>query len=83
MSARERFKRWVDWVGLTEAELAARLKCDVSYPRKLRHDRRPGLVVAHAIELATGEPREDGERWSEEPIRAEEWLADEKPEAAA
>lgn len=73
MAARDRFDRWVRWAG-GDAEAAKLLACDVSYPNKLRHSRRPGLDVAHKIERATSEVRSDGERWSEAPIRTEEWL---------
>jgi hypothetical protein len=64
------------WTGLSEREIARRLGCDQSYPGKLiaQHDRRPGLEVAHAIERLTAEPRDDGKRWREPPIRTEEWL---------
>ena len=82
-AARGRFERWTEWLGLNDAEIARRLKCDPSYPGKLRHDRRPGLEVARAIELATAEPRDDGERWSEPPIRMEEWLDEPEKGAAA
>jgi hypothetical protein len=76
-SARERFGRWVTWSGLTDAEVARRLGCDVSYPGKLRrvgYDKRPGLDVAHAIERISAAPRDDGKTWKEPAIRTEEWL---------
>lgn len=74
MGPHERFLRWVSWLGVSEAEVARRLDCDASYPRRIRlGERRPGLDVALAIERVTSQPREDGEVWSEGPIRATEW----------
>lgn len=76
MGPHERFLRWLAWLDVSEAEVARRLGCDTSYPRRIRlGERRPGLDVAVAIETETAEPREDGEVWSEGPIRATEWAA--------
>lgn len=74
--ARARFEAWITFTGLSDAEIAKRLGCDPSYPRKiLRHDRRPGLDLAHAIERLSAAPRADGEVWPEGPIRTEEWVS--------
>ena len=74
MAVRERFLLWVAWLGVSEAEVARRLKCDASYPRRIRlGERRPGIDVASSIETETAKPREDGETWPGGPIRASEW----------
>jgi hypothetical protein len=79
-SARGRLERWAKWSGLTDAEIARRLKCDPSLPGKLRNgQRQPGLKVAHAIRELTASSRDDGARWKEPPIQFEEWL---EPEVA-
>jgi hypothetical protein len=76
MGPRERFLRWLAWLGVSEAEVSRRLGCDASYPRRIRlGERRPGIDVAVAIETETSQPREDGEVWPEGPIRATEWAA--------
>lgn len=76
MGPRERFVRWLAWLGVSEAEVARRLDCDASYPRRIRNgERRPGIDVAAALERVTAEPREDGAVWPEGPIRAVEWVA--------
>jgi hypothetical protein len=74
MDPRDRFLRWVAWLGASEAEVARRIGCDASYPRRIRlGERRPGLDVAIAIERESALPRHDGEVWPEGPIRTTEW----------
>ena len=75
MSVHERFRDWIAWTGLSEAEIARRLKCDPSYPRKIRLGERRviGVDLACAIEEQSALPREDGEVWGDGPIRVEEW----------
>ena len=75
MTVQERFRDWVAWTGLSEAEIARRLKCDASYPRKIRLGERrvDGVDLALAIEEQSALPRGDGSKWAEGPIRVEEW----------
>lgn len=77
---RTRLAAWMTWAGYSNATLAKKLGCDASYPRKIQHGRRPGLVLALAIERESGSARDDGEVWPDGPISVSEWGPDALPE---
>ena len=69
-SAHIRFARWIEYLGISDAEVARKIGCDASYPPKIRVGRRtPGLDLAHAIERLSAD-------WPDGPIRTEEWVSE-------
>ena len=73
------------WSGWTQERLAA--ECgdgthQTTVSKVVHGKLRPPLALVVVVERLSAEPREDGERWDEAPIRADEWLRDARPEAA-
>ncbi len=85
MTARERLSAFLAWRGWSKSALAAAIDVDPSTVTKVALGQRGcGLELAVGIERVTGEPREDGERWPDGPIRVAEWVAaDEHPATIA
>ena len=73
-NARERLADFMSWRGWSQTEMAEALGVhQTTLSKILLRQRGTGLEVAAAIERVTSQPRQDGEVWSEGPIRATEW----------
>ena len=80
----ERFARWVDWLGVSQAVVAEQLGCSGAMVSFLYRGERTvaGLKLALAIEREMARPRADGATFGEPPIDPSEWVAVEAAGAA-
>ena len=75
VSARKRFRQWLDRNGWSLRKAAKKLQIDATYPGKIiAGTRHPGLDLALRIERLTAS-------WDEGPITAHEWSTDRAEES--